>query len=174
MNAARTQFRKPAFIGTGTMIALVLAAAIGVQHYRSLRAPSAPPKITGVKNSNPVPLEETIAIKILSDREQLGLNPKQTAALEKLAAEWKTSAKPVREELERRSDEFNRFMNGIDRKNPPSEEALQKHTVPVSEATREYIQLRDDFDRRALEALTPGQRKKWNDSNNDKESKMRD
>jgi tetrahydromethanopterin S-methyltransferase subunit B len=165
MNARRTQIRRPFFIGTGTLIALLLAALIGVQRYRNqTRPPANPPKITNVKNSKSVPLEQTIAIKMLGEREQLGLDQNQTAALEKIVAEWKTQSKPVQEDLERLSGEFNRYMNGLDPEKPPSAEALQKRTAPVSEATREYIRLRDDFDRRALDALTPEQRKKWNNS----------
>ena len=175
MDARSTQFRRPAFFGPGTMIALLLAAMIGVQHYRDqTRTPAAPPKIASVNNSKPVPLEETIAIKMLGEQKQIGLNQKQTATLEKLVAEWKSSSKPVRKEMERLSDEFNRYMNGIDQKKPPSAGELQKRTGPMSEATREYIQLREDFDRRALDALTPEQRNKWNDSNKKKGSKMRD
>lgn len=167
--------RKPAFISRGTIIALMLAGLIGVQYYRNqTRTTAKPARIVNANKSKPVPLEQTIAIKMIDNQKQLRLNQQQTAALEKLVAEWKTRSKPVQEELERLSGEFNRYMNGLDPEKPPSAEALQKHTAPVSEATREYIRLRDDFDRRALDALTPEQRKKWNDTHKNKGSKMRD
>ena len=160
MRTSEIDIRRPRYIGTGTMLALVIAGVLAFQYIN--RLPQPPPSHAG-RSSGSATFKlpnEPDTMRILAAREQLALTVEQAERLQKLHEEWRAKSKPAEEILKRRNAEAQTYLDAAAKKHPTMEE-LQRHIAPVSQATADYLRLRNDFQRRALAILTSEQRALW-------------
>lgn len=94
---------------------------------------------------------------ILTNSKKLGLGNKQLEALNKLNTEWKFKSKPIMDDLNRASANFQQFMKKIG--NKASMQDIQSQAAPVSELSRQIASLRKIYWQKALQILDKHQQK---------------
>ena len=152
---------RPHFIGAGTAITLVIVVLLVItQLYK--RQHTIPPPRPKAASGFRLPHEPEMKA-MLAQADTLGLTREQRGKIEKLKNEWSAGSRPVIREMKRLDKELTGYLNKSREKNSLNMKEYQKRAARMSSATREYLNIRNNYQQKAEKILTQDQRKKWID-----------
>ena len=151
-------------LGPGTLVALTAAIVIAYvkwpatqrraaerQRMNELRAQVAQ------RQTRPAPRSWTLD-EILQHGAELKLTEKQIVALQRLRSEEENTASRLQRDLKRASHDFQKWMDEAKKRGGVTLSDLQRHSVPLREASAAVAGHSREFSTRARLILTPAQR----------------
>jgi len=155
---------KPRVIGPATLVALASIVVIAYYNYARIQ----PVKLINSNNAAhadfKIPNEPDTA-RLINARDKLSLSSNQIAELGKILADWQAQSAPSIAKMRTAYDNMGKFLNAPPKK-PPAMLDIMMKAGPLSDATAEYIKMKDAFQTRAIAILTPEQKEIWEKQNN--------
>jgi len=90
----------------------------------------------------------------------LNLTPQQQSKLRALTEDWRRFSGPLKRELDNEATKFREFAEEEAKSGKGNLVELQRRAEPVSQFSREYGNLKLEYWERAMQILTPSQRKR--------------
>ncbi|MHB1001124.1 MAG: hypothetical protein ACYC27_17920 [Armatimonadota bacterium] len=142
-------------IGPGIILAMILAIQIVISNRQK---PSGPPiierQVVGSEVTHSISPTPDVGY-ILERRDKLGLSDRQIKALVALQADWQSKSKPISDDLNQATREFDAFMEKAG--NKATIRDIQSHAGPVSELSRQLSSLRRVYWEKAIQVLNKQQ-----------------
>ena len=146
---------------------IALAAVAAFAFYNSGRFFQPKPPQSPARADFKIP-NEPDTTRLISARAALSLNSNQIAALGVILADWQKQSAPPIAKMRKAYADMNEFL-GSPPKKPPAMREIMLRAGPLSDATSEYIKIRDSFQARATAVLTPDQKALWKKVKKEKE-----
>jgi hypothetical protein len=157
MNEKYIPTRNPRAIGPATLIAIAAISVYAFYNFKQVSQPKTAPRT--VRADFKIPNEPDTAA-IINARERLSLNDNQIKELGIIIADWQKQSAPAAAKMRLAYENMGKFLNTPPKK-PPKMQELMRQAGPLSDATAEYIKIRDAFQARAGAVLTPEQKSLW-------------
>ena len=149
--------RRWIIIGPGIILALIFGLQIAIQNHK---ASSAPPiierQVLGTK-AEQGPIMAPELDYILERKDQLALSPSQEKTLMKLKSEWEAKSEPLMDQLNKASEDFQKFMKQSGGKATMRD--IQSHAGAISELSRQVSSLRRVYWEKGMQMLDEKQRR---------------